>query len=74
MYERAADPPRSAPILRHLASDMGAQLHTQIYRTDVRAPINCTNCTSWENNRDGRRAPQPQGDHKDPDLAMQYRI
>jgi len=65
--ERAAD-------LADLAQNMGAQPLTQTHQIDARTPINCTSWCSWWTNRDSSRAPQPQGDHKDPDLAMQYRI
>ena len=64
--ERAVNLDRSAPIRCQLAENIGAQRPPQIHRIDVRAPINCSSCSSWRNNRDGCRAPQPQGDHKNP--------
>jgi len=65
------DPPRSAPIRRQLAVNIGAQRPPQIHRTDARALNNCMSCSSWRSWRTNRhgcapisRAKQLQGDHE----------
>jgi hypothetical protein len=63
---RGSGPIRPDPV--DLAENIGAQRPPQIHRTDVRAPNNCSSCSSWRTNRHGCapifRARQPQHDHE----------
>tara|TARA_R110002096_G_scaffold72581_1_gene172796 strand:- start:34 stop:249 length:216 start_codon:yes stop_codon:yes gene_type:complete len=71
MDERAVDPPRNDANWRriskssHLPKSTGSTLERQL--TAPTAPAGGTIATAAVTG-------QPQGDHKDPDLAMQYLI